>query len=123
MTKGFRIRKARSDAGLSQADLAKLIHVSKQTLYKYENDIVTNIPSDKIYNIASVCGCTPAFLMGWEDDKESIEEKLINSYINIPKTRELILYAGGIEPGVTRDKYIEAVMTALKAMQEANKIG
>nr|WP_242843822.1 MULTISPECIES: helix-turn-helix transcriptional regulator [Clostridia] len=35
-----------------QTELAEKIGVSKQTLYKYENNIVTNIPSYKIELIA-----------------------------------------------------------------------
>jgi len=67
MTKGQRIRELRECVGKSQVELADLIGVSKQTLYKYENDIITNIPSDKIEAIASVTNSTPAFIMGWED--------------------------------------------------------
>ena len=48
MTKGERIKKLRKSMGFSQVEFADRIGVSKQTLYKYENDIVTNIPSDKI---------------------------------------------------------------------------
>ena len=43
MTVGNRIKKSRENADLSQVELAKKIGVSKQTLYKYENDIITNI--------------------------------------------------------------------------------
>ena len=32
---------------MSQVEFADKINVSKQTLYKYEDDIITNIPSDK----------------------------------------------------------------------------
>lgn len=62
---GQRIKTLRHNAGLSQVELAKQIGVSKQTLYKYENDIVTNIPSDKIEAIAYVLDTTPAYIMGW----------------------------------------------------------
>lgn len=67
MTKGQRIKSKREELNISQTDFAKKINVSKQTLYKYENDIVTNIPSDKLEKIASVLGVDPAYLMGWED--------------------------------------------------------
>lgn len=67
MTKGSRIRKAREKANLSQTDLARLIGVSKQTLYKYEHDIVTNIPSNIIELIADHTNCTPAYIMGWDE--------------------------------------------------------
>lgn len=73
MTRGERIKKARTDAGFGLTELAEKIKVSKQTLYKYENDIITNIPSDKILDIADICSVTPSYLMGWEDDDRLLE--------------------------------------------------
>lgn len=67
MTKGERLRKRREQLGLSQTEVANSVNVSKQTLYKYENDIVTNIPSDKIEALARKLETTPEFLMGWEE--------------------------------------------------------
>ena len=64
-TVGERIKNAREAACLSQVELAEKIGVSKQLLYKYENNIVTNIPSDKIEQIAVLCHTMPAILMGW----------------------------------------------------------
>ncbi len=66
-TIGMRIKEIREKSGYSQTDMAGKIGVSKQTLYKYENGIVTNIPSDKIENIAKLCRVSPAYIMGWED--------------------------------------------------------
>lgn len=62
---GDRIKALRNEIGMGQTDLADKIGVSKQTMYKYENNIVTNIPSDKIELIAKNLGTTPAALMGW----------------------------------------------------------
>lgn len=67
MTVGERIKEVREKAGISQVDFADKINVSKQTLYKYENNLITNIPSDKIEAVAKVGGVSPAYLMGWED--------------------------------------------------------
>lgn len=63
---GSRIKQIRTDLGISQVDFANRIGVSKQTLYKYENDLITNIPSDKIEAAAKIGNITPAYLMGWE---------------------------------------------------------
>ena len=53
--------------------LAQKMGVIKQTLYKYETGIVTNIPSEKIEAAAKALGVTPGYLMGWEDqDLESV---------------------------------------------------
>lgn len=83
MTIGKRIKSIRSKLGYSQVDFAEKINVSKQTLYKYENDIITNIPSDKIENIARIGNISPAYLMGWE------EEKLPKDAIPIPEQASL----------------------------------
>ena len=85
---GDRIRKFREENGLSQVELAKRAGVSKQTMYKYENGIVTNIPSDKIEIFSKIFGVSPAVLMGWdgEDSEESdfifsnFEKKLVLAY-------------------------------------------
>ena len=66
MSAGSKIKELRERIGMTQVQLADKIDVSKQTLYKYENDIITNIPSDKIEAIAKVCGVTPSYIMGWE---------------------------------------------------------
>lgn len=52
----------------SRTEIADKVNISKQTLYKYENGIVTNIPSDKIESFAKLFNVTPAYLMGWEEN-------------------------------------------------------
>ena len=74
MPVGDRIRKHRELSGISQTDLAEKIGVSKQTLYKYEKNVITNIPSDKIEEIAKVLNVSESCLMGWENK----EIELIN---------------------------------------------
>ena len=64
------IRREREKAGISQTDFAKMIKVTKQTLYKYEQGIITNIPSDKIEEIANALGVSPSYIMGWEETTE-----------------------------------------------------
>lgn len=71
MSLGANIKKLRKSTGLTQEDIAKEIGVSKQTVQKYENGIITNIPSDKIEVIAKLLKTTPAKLMGWEDSESS----------------------------------------------------
>lgn len=75
MTVGERIREQREKLNMSQVDLADKIDVSKQTLYKYENNIITNIPSDKIEAIANICHVSPSYLMGWSKDIVEYFEK------------------------------------------------
>ena len=72
MTIGERIKELRNRMGMSQVEFADKINVSKQTLYKYENDIITNIPSDKIEAIAKLSNVSPAYLMGWESETNNL---------------------------------------------------
>lgn len=69
MTIGEKIKYLREKQGISQVDFATKIGVSKQTLYKYENNIITNIPSDKIEKSAYLLNCSPAYLMGWNTNQ------------------------------------------------------
>ena len=68
ISKGKKIKLLREAIGMSQTELAKQTNSSKQTIYKYENDIITNIPSDKIAALANALQCSPAYLMGWEEE-------------------------------------------------------
>ena len=72
MTVGERLKELREKLGISQVDFATKINVSKQTLYKYENNIITNIPSDKIEAAARLGNVSPAYLMGWTISDEDI---------------------------------------------------
>lgn len=78
MTIGERIKKVRENLGMSQVAFADKINVSKQTLYKYENNIITNIPSDKIEIIAKLGNVSPSYIMGWEQCDHYT--KLANTY-------------------------------------------
>lgn len=88
MTLGDRIKKQRELINISQTELAEKIGISKQTLYKYENNIVTNIPSDKIELIAKALDTTPSYLMGWE---HSASITLYNVHCETADESELIL--------------------------------
>ena len=64
---GERIRQLRLRRGISQSQLAEAIGETKQTLYKYEHGIVTNIPLQKLEAIARELDCPPTALTGWEE--------------------------------------------------------
>lgn len=108
MTVGERIKKIRNKIGMSQVDFADKINVSKQTLYKYENNIITNIPSDKIEAAAQLGNVTPSYLMGWEpiSDEEIGDVFYENMQKPLPKKHGvLIKVLGRVAAGIP----IEAV--------------
>lgn len=69
MTKGDRIRELRKAKGISQLDMARLLNTTKQTISKYENGIVSNIPSDRIEALAMILDSTPEYILGWEEEE------------------------------------------------------
>ena len=70
MSKGQRIKYLREKKNLTQESLAKLLDTTKQTISKYEKDIVTNIPSDRIEKLAVVLNSTPEYILGWEQAQQ-----------------------------------------------------
>lgn len=68
MNIGERIKRIREKNNITPTDLARATKISKQNIYKYENGIITNIPSDKIERIALALGVSPAAIMGWSEE-------------------------------------------------------
>ena len=75
------IKKARLSADKTLEDVANLVGVTRQTVQKYESGVISNIPSDKIELLAKALDVTPAYLMGWEDEKPAKDD--IYQYDNI----------------------------------------
>lgn len=85
MTVGDRIRQVRQEQDVTQQELADYIGVSKQAVYKYENNIVTNIPTDKVDAIAKRLKVSPAYLMGWEEQPEPKKPTIPPGFEPMPK--------------------------------------
>ena len=75
---GERIRIARESKRMSQGELGKSCGITKQTIYKYETGVITNIPLDKLQSIADVLGVSSVYLAGWED-KSCVDNTSNNS--------------------------------------------
>lgn len=64
-----KIRYLRIQKGMTQAELAEKLNTTKQTIGKYENQVVTNLPLNRIQELADALDTTPAYLMGWGEEK------------------------------------------------------
>ena len=64
MDKGKIIKQFRLEHNMTQEELANKLHTTKQTIYKYENNVITNIPADKIKAMAAIFGVSPVEIMG-----------------------------------------------------------
>lgn len=68
MTTGSYLKARRKKLGLTLEELAGRIGVTRQTLSRYENGVISNIPMDKIERLAEAMHTTPAELLGWQNN-------------------------------------------------------
>ena len=66
-----KLKEARKKKGLTLDALARAIGTSRQTVHRYENGTIENIPEQKILAMARALDTSPAALMGWEESDES----------------------------------------------------
>ena len=66
MTKGERIKERRRALVLTLEDVAAAPGTSRQTIQRYENGVIGNIPDERLEALARALGTTPAYLMGWD---------------------------------------------------------
>lgn len=76
MTIGERIRAAREEKKMTQEELGTICGTTKQSIFKYETGVITNIPRDKMEKIASALGVTPTYLMGWDTKPLTVNQVL-----------------------------------------------
>lgn len=70
---GQRIKMLRKQQGLSIDDLACRLNKNRTTVYRYENGDIENLPLGILDSLACVLNTTPAYLMGWDKDKDNDE--------------------------------------------------
>ena len=110
MKKGERIKMRREQLGITQTALADMIGESKQTIYKYESGVVSNIPSDKIEAIANALDVSPAWICGWEQGSET---PIPSGFDPLPDMEEIPL-VGRIACGepITAEENLEGYVAA-----------
>lgn len=110
MSKGERIKALRKSKGITQMEMARLLHTTKQTISKYEKGIVTNIPSDRIEALAEVLESTPEFIMGWEEKEKAADDGGLSE-----KRKALIDFA----KSVPEDK-AEMILRVIRSIVESD---
>ena len=69
-----RIKELRHEKGLTLEQVADVVGVGKSTVRKWETGMIANMRRDKIADLAKALGTTPAYLMGWDEKKDSPTE-------------------------------------------------
>lgn len=72
---GKRLKDARELKGFTLEEVREMTGISFQSIWKYENDEVKNIPSENIEKLAKTYGVHPAYIMGWVDDPDGPVDK------------------------------------------------
>ena len=91
MELGDKIKKLRLELGMTQEELAEKVgYKSKSTINKIEKN-VNDISFEKISILAKVLKCSPAYLMGWESEENTLPRKEENSIISQLTPEELVL--------------------------------
>lgn len=111
VTVGDRIRQVRQEQDVTQQELADYIGVSKQAVYKYENNIVTNIPTDKVDAIAKRLKVSPAYLMGWEEKPQPAPRPIPPGFEPMPEM-DMVPLVGRIACGtpITAEQNVERIV-------------
>lgn len=63
------IREIRKARGLTLDALAEIVGTTKQTIQRYETGVISNIPRERIQQLAKALSVTPSALMGWSENK------------------------------------------------------
>ena len=59
------LKRLRKEKKLTLEEIAEALGTSKQTIHRYENGVISNVPREKIEALASALEASPSELMGW----------------------------------------------------------
>lgn len=118
-----RIKELRLRANMTLLELANKLGVSEGTVQRYETGNIKNLKYDTIVNLANIFGCTPAYLMGWDEDQTSGQNEgyyfddeaaeLAQEIYEDPELRVLLK----AKRDLSKDD-MEVIVNMIKALQE-----
>ncbi|MBR5140033.1 MAG: helix-turn-helix domain-containing protein [Clostridia bacterium] len=83
------LKKLRKEKKLTLEEIAAALGTSKQTIHRYENGIISNVPPEKVEALAKVLQVTPAELMGWEEGLSNVSGIMPISIKRLPILGEI----------------------------------
>lgn len=106
-----KIRELRKKNKLTLDEVAEAVGTSKQTIHRYENGVISNIPHDKIEKLAEILSVSPSILMGWEDSDAAVTD----SKPHAAKKVKMIGSVSHGEPIYDGDEYVDFVNSGVDA--------
>lgn len=107
-----KIKDLREKNGLTLQEIADKVGVSKPTVLRWENGEIKNLKKDKIKSLATALNTTPAYLMGWEQENDELEE-----YLQYLRTRPEMKMLFNITKNASK-KDVEKAVKIIEAMLE-----
>lgn len=104
-----KIKDLRLQRNMTLEQVGDIVGVGKSTVRKWETGMIANMKRDKIALLAKALGTTPAYLMGWNDDKTKSPDGL-----NITEGEKDLLYLFRKLPDEAQKMYLEVLRTSLK---------
>lgn len=75
-----RIRNKRLQKGITLAQIADKLGVTEATAQRYESGSIKSIPYEHMCAYGEILGCSPAYLMGWNDESIETKYNTLSSY-------------------------------------------
>lgn len=101
-----RIKDRRTEMGLSYQDMENATGVSKSTWQRYETGKIRKLGIDRLDSIAKVLKTTPAYLMGWEKEKQNDEFSTPESAMKFILSQPALAAYGGYDINKMSDQEI-----------------
>ena len=105
-----KIKELRQKRGLTLEQVANVVGVGKSTVRKWETGMIANMKRDKIAALAMALGTTPAYLMGWDEEKQLAPDKL-----KLTEGEKMLLDLFRQIPEDAQKMYLEVLRAALKS--------
>lgn len=115
------ILKARKDKGLSQADLAKRIGVTRQSISLYENN--SREPKiDTWQKLSNVLGVSIPYLQGISSDPIEIDETIAHTMTNRELKKIIDDYKHGNKTPEDAEKVLSAIKKSMSTTESLNQM-
>ena len=111
-----RIKARRIFMGFTQEELGEKLGLQKSAIAKYENGRVENIKRSIIANMSKVLDCSPAYLMGWDEEEKDL------SFTQTSSSAITINVLGRVAAGIPLEA-IEEIIDTEEISQEMASTG